>query len=521
MASQLLLKLNNYNYQDDYLNNIKIYLRTKQFPDDFSDYQKLHTRIQYKDFEVRENSIYYKPLNLKAVPESEKEAVLKELYDDPAIGIGAGIKSFYNKITSKYIGIKRKDVEEFLKNQQYYQLTKGTKNIVNRPIIAKFPNHRWAIDLVDMNYYLQMNKGYRYILTCIDYFSKKVFARPLKNKEGITARNALESICSDNNTYPLIIQSDNGGEFIDQSVKDWATDHEVKLVKTLSYTPTSNGLIGNFNNLLRKMIREGFIRNNNLIWVDNLDQYIENRNNSKHSTTKYTPNQIWKEGREKSSKLTKKEKEAIRQDDKITLDEEDILNKVVVRLEDKAGKMLDRAKEDFVKGQPVRVLMSALNSKIRSLIKSGNSKYIVVKYSPDLYYIDNILTPKGPHKDFRNKRYTLRNSNNEPLLTELKLNKPNAVRGQKIFFGSDLHKIDIKSSGKPIMTKGEADRLNKIKTPEFEELVKEIEEGKKKEKAQTAATKQTKPDRPVEPIEIVERVKRAINKPKRYSDEYR
>ena len=510
MATSLFLKLNNYNYKDDYLNIIKKFLRTKRFPDDFSDYEKMHTRIQYKDFEVRGNDLYYKPLNLKAVPESEKLNVLKELYDDPATGIGAGIRSFYNKVADKYIGIKRKDIEEFLKNQQYYQLTKGIKNVVNRPIIAKYPNHRWAVDLVDMNYYIENNKGYKWILTGIDFFSKKVFARPLKNKEGITTRNALDSICSDNNTYPLIIQSDNGGEFIDQSVKDWATEHEIKLVRTLSYSPSSNGLIENFNNILRKMIREGFIRNNNLIWVDYLDQYIENRNNSKHSTTKYTPNQIWRQGRDTLDKLTKKQKDKIREEDKITKTDDEILNKVVVRLEDKAGKMLDKAKEDFVKGQPVRVLMSALNSKIRKLIKSGNSKYIVVKYSPELYYIDNILTPKGPHKDFRNKRYTLRNSNNEPLLTELKLNNPNAIRGQKIFFGSDLQKIDASASGKPIMKKGQADKLNKIKTPEFEELVKEIEEEKKKEKV--------KQFKPVEPVEIIERVKRTTSKPERFRD---
>ena len=27
-------------------------------------------------------------------------------------------------------------------------------------------------------------------------------------------------------------------------------------------------------------------------------------------------------------------------------------------------------------------------------------------YSPEIYYIDNVLKPKGPQKDFRNKRYT-------------------------------------------------------------------------------------------------------------------
>jgi len=510
MATNIYLKLNNYNYKDDYIDIVKTYLRRRILPNDFSHYQRIHLQYQYKDFEMRGNDIYYKPLNLKVIPESKKQETLTDLYNNPAYGTGAGIRSFYNKVNGKYLGIKRKDVEEFLKNQQFYQLTKSKPNVVNRPIIAKYPNHRWAVDLVDMNYYIQSNRGYRYILSCIDFFSKKVFAIPLKNKEGETARDGLESICSKNNTYPLIIQSDNGGEFIDQSVKDWASAHEVKLVRTLSYTPTSNGLIENFNNILRKMIREGFIRNNNLNWVDHLNQYIENRNNSKHSTTKYTPNQIWKEGREPLDKLTKRQKDAIREDDRIINDDEEKLNKVVVRLEDKAGKMLDKAKEDFEPGDRVRVLTSALHSKIRSLIKSGNAKYIVVKYSPEIYYIDSVLKPKGPHKDFRNKRYTLRyNSNGQRLLTELKLNNPDAVRGQKIFFGSDLQKVDLNKMSDSVLGQGQADRLNKIQTPEFDELIYLEEQKKKKEREESKPKEKTK-----EPIEEIDRSHLKRNKPK-------
>jgi hypothetical protein len=70
---------------------------------------------------------------------------------------------------------------------------------------------------------------------------------------------------------------------------------------------------------------------------------------------------------------------------------------------------------------------------------------IVVKYSPKIYYIDSILKPKGPQKEFRNKRYTLyyyKDGRKVKLQTEIKFNNPNAVRGQKIFFGSDFQKID-------------------------------------------------------------------------------
>ena len=282
--TKMFYKYNNYNFKDDYIEIVKQYLLNKKLPDNFSDAQKTHLKIQYKDFTINNNNIVFKPLNLIVVKESDKQNILKELYDDPTIGLGSGVKSFYNKVRDRYLGIKRDDIITFLNSQEAYQLTKKEKPVINRPIIGKYPNHRWAIDLIDMNYYKSSNNNYKWILTVIDFFSKKVFAKGMKDKTAETTKDALDSICSDN-TYPLIIQSDNGGEFIGQEMKDWATDNKVRLVRTLSYTPTSNGLIENFNNLLRKMIREGFIRNNNLNWVDHLDDYVENRNNSRHSTT--------------------------------------------------------------------------------------------------------------------------------------------------------------------------------------------------------------------------------------------
>ena len=176
-----------------------------------------------------------------------------------------------------------------------------------------------------MAYYSTNNKNFKWILTVIDFFSKKVFAVALKDKSAETTRDGLEHICQTSNTYPKIIQSDNGGEFIGEFVKDWATENKVRLVRTLSYSPNSNGLIENFNNILRQMIREGFVRNNSFNWLDNLDDYINNRNESRHSTTKYTPNQIWKEGINELDAVTKKEQKEIEKVDNILLDDNDKL----------------------------------------------------------------------------------------------------------------------------------------------------------------------------------------------------
>ena len=70
-------------------------------------------------------------------------------------------------------------------------------------------------------------------------------------------------------------------------------------------------------------MREGFLRNNNLNWIDNLDTYVLNRNSSKHSTTKYAPNDIWDAGREPLDKLSKKEKRELRENDDVIAEYDD------------------------------------------------------------------------------------------------------------------------------------------------------------------------------------------------------
>jgi IS30 family transposase len=220
------------------------------------------------------------------------------LYNDPNQGMGLGIQSMYNKLAEQYLNIKRKDVSAFIKQQSVYQITKQEPLPINKPIIGHHPNERWAVDLIDMILYEGYNKHFKYILTGIDYFSKKVFAVPLRSKTPQTTLKGLEKAITEQmgDTYPHIIQSDNGGEFKNKPFKEWAKEHHIHLIHTLSYTPTGNALVENANKWIRKMIREGFVRYNSFNWVDHLHEYIYNRNDMKHSVTKRKPNTIWSAG---------------------------------------------------------------------------------------------------------------------------------------------------------------------------------------------------------------------------------
>jgi len=116
------------------------------------------------------------------------------------------------------LGITRKDVVEFLQNQESYQLTKNiTKKTTNKPILPKYSNQIWSTDLIDVENYNGFNKKRKYILTVIDNFSRFVFAQGLVNKEPKSIIKAFENIHKISKVYPTKIISDNGSEFVNQS----------------------------------------------------------------------------------------------------------------------------------------------------------------------------------------------------------------------------------------------------------------------------------------------------------------
>ena len=144
----MITKLNNFMYKqneplynDENLLKVKQYIKTGLIPDDLNDVQmnRFITRFKY-GYTLKDNKIYFKHLEL--VSEEDQNKKLKEIYDDPNIGLGLGITSFYKLVKDKYIGITRDDVEKFLKSQTNYQSTKEPHRGINKPIIATYPNQR-------------------------------------------------------------------------------------------------------------------------------------------------------------------------------------------------------------------------------------------------------------------------------------------------------------------------------------------------------------------------------------------
>ena len=95
-----------------------------------------------------------------------------------------------------------------------YELHKPIiKKFEKRILYSQFKDNIWGVDLADMQSLSRKNKGIKYFLCVIDFYSKYAFVIPLKDKKGISILNAFDKIIKQYNRKPNKIWVDQGGEF--------------------------------------------------------------------------------------------------------------------------------------------------------------------------------------------------------------------------------------------------------------------------------------------------------------------
>jgi len=224
-------------------------------------------------------------------PNAEQTELLHDLYYNQNVIFGRDrLYKYVQEFYPEY-NISRRMVWNFLSKQETHQRfapVKRTKDIQHT--VLEEPKKQIGTDLVDMGNYEY--KGFKYILTCIDMFSKKAYAEALPNKEAMTVTKAMEKIINDQLFYTSSIRSDRGSEFIDKGFKEMLAKYNIKQVLSLAGKPQSNGQIERFNRTLKRALIIGMQIQGNNNWVKILPQFVENYNDSIHSVTGKTPNQL-------------------------------------------------------------------------------------------------------------------------------------------------------------------------------------------------------------------------------------
>lgn len=397
-----------------------------------------------------------KPSKKRPIPQAEREggrvypvitivkkadipAVLQSVYENDPNTYGKGIVSLYKYIRTQYGNITRKEVADFLKAQDLYQLGSVQQTIIRRPITASYPNQVWSCDLLDMRIYAGSNKKKNYIMNCVDIFSRKCFLEPLLHKSAVDTREALKRIIKRAGVKPTTIRSDNGLEFFGE-FKDFCKAQGISVIYSQSHTPTQNAVVERANKDIRKIIRNVFADTKSKDWLSHLSNIESAKNTTYNSTIRSIPNQAWESENRKQPVRLSEQLEA-------SSDGLDVARFNHVKNQQRAKAKYEHL-DNFEVGDRVRVAMSELFANQRKTIKDGNGKQLVVHYSPKIYEVASVTHSRVGHN-----LYTLRNPTSRDLL---------AVKGRgKTFKADKLMRVDADAEDAD-MTYAEALRLNGI-----------------------------------------------------------
>lgn len=163
------------------------------------------------------------------------------------------------------------------------------RNFIRRKTIMRGLNETWQADLIDMQKYAKINKGYKYILTIIDILSKFAWALPLKTKTGKEITQAFENVFK-NGKIPKNIHTDDGGEFFNTHLKKLLDKFNINLYST--YSGMKAAIVERFNRTLKERIYKTFSLQGNYKWINILSKLVDQYNSMKHRTIGMPPKDV-------------------------------------------------------------------------------------------------------------------------------------------------------------------------------------------------------------------------------------
>ena len=229
--------------------------------------------------------------------------LLERLYYTPKLpssfGGKAPLKSAVKKeLKKKKIKRSNKNLDNsitsWLADQKTYTLHKQPKrSFQRRRVVVGGINDQWQADLADMQMLASDNLGMKYILMVIDCFSRKAWARALKDKSGKSVASAFSDIFEVQEP-PRKMQTDKGKEFYNADVQTLLKKKGVHLFSTED-PKTKASMVERLNRTVKNKLYSYLYAKNTNKWVDILQDIIDGYNNKKHSVIKMAPNEVTNE----------------------------------------------------------------------------------------------------------------------------------------------------------------------------------------------------------------------------------
>ena len=204
-----------------------------------------------------------------------------------------GVTSFQRHVNDK---IKRKDIKTWLRKQDAYTLHKPVRlTFRRRKTFTLGINDLYQADLVDISALSKYNDSNKYLLTCIDVFSKYAWVIPLKSKTGSDMVKAFSKILL--YSQPTHLQTDKGTEFLNKNFQLLLHENDIAFY-TSENDDIKASVVERFNRTIKTKMWKYFTYKNTYRYLDVLQDLVDSYNNTYHRSIGMTPNQVSSENEE-------------------------------------------------------------------------------------------------------------------------------------------------------------------------------------------------------------------------------
>lgn len=218
---------------------------------------------------------------------------IKDAYYDPKTGFGSA-QQIYRKLKARGFDVKLKDVKDVIDNQLSKQVFKQAQIRKDQFSHIQSPSkgNNQQMDLLDMTKYSKWNKGYKWIMNCVDVYSRKLVSVPMKSKELKDVYPAYEKCMRvfgtpknlNTDLEPAVMSNKFQTMLREKNITHYANDPELK---------RNNAIVERMNRTVREKLAKYFYSRDTKEWVDVIDDIVENINNSVNRNIKTTPDDIW------------------------------------------------------------------------------------------------------------------------------------------------------------------------------------------------------------------------------------
>jgi Integrase core domain len=222
------------------------------------------------------------------------DRLLNKLYNNPkSTSCFTSIEPLLREARRQDFKISRKEVKDYLSRNSTYTLHRRVvRKFKHLPTIASGLHTDWQSDLCDLADVVGENRGFRYLLVCIDVLSRKIFISPLRRKTPEHMISALKKCFESAEALPWILYTDEGTEYASSAINKFYKTHDIKHVCLVTSPRFHCGIVERANRTIKERLYRYFTKAGTYHWLNIVDKLINSINCSYHSGIDMAPNDI-------------------------------------------------------------------------------------------------------------------------------------------------------------------------------------------------------------------------------------